>query len=341
MSIRELIEKAPKAELHVHIEGTMEPELLFRLSARNNIALPYTLEESLQSRLSFTDLQDFLREYYDGCRVLITSEDFYELAKSYFEKAIKSNILHCEVFFDPGTHTNRGISFETIISGLTRASEEVRDRINAHWIMCFLRDHSEEEALEILKIAEPYSHLIKGIGLDSNEIENPPKKFENAYKIASAKGFCGDGSFKVAHAGEECDATSAISALYYLGIKRIDHGIRSLDSPFLCKFLRDSKIPLTVCPLSNDKLQVVSRFFNGRKLIKELYDLGIVVTINSDDPAFFGGYINENYESALLDFEDDQKKEVLIQFCKNGFKASFISDEEKEKYCQLVDKALA
>lgn len=340
MNLQQLVESIPKAELHVHIEGTMEPSLLFALSSRNSIPLPYTLEDCKNSRKNFTDLQDFLNQYYDACKVLQTSEDFYDLAKEYFTKAISSKILHCEIFFDPQTHLTRGIPFETVITGLTRASEEVKNEISATWVMCFLRNLSEEEAFEVLQQAEPFAHLIRGVGLDSAEEGNPAKKFAKVYKKAAEKGFCGNGCFKVAHAGEESDPTSVLGALYHLNVKRIDHGVRSLESPALCTFLKDNEIPLTVCPLSNEKLQVKNRFFPGRKIVKELFDLGIIITINSDDPAFFGGYINENYESALKEFEESQWVEVMRKLCKNSFAASFIEDEKKEMYCGLVDEAL-
>jgi adenine deaminase len=340
MSLIDLIKTVPKAELHVHIEGTMEPSLLFQLSERNNIPLPYTLEQSIESRKSFKDLQEFLDQYYDACKVLITPEDFYDLARSYFEKAIESNIVHCEVFFDPQTHLSRGVEFSTIIKGLTKASEEVKDRLSVQWIMSFLRNLSEADAIEVIKLAQPFAEFITGVGLDSAEEGNPASKFENAYRLAGEKGLCGDGCFKVAHAGEESDASSIINALYYLGTKRIDHGIRCLDSPHLCKFLKEAQIPLTVCPLSNHKLQVVSRFLSDRKIFKELYDLGVVITINSDDPAFFGGYICENYLLALQDFENDQQIEVLKRLAKYSFQASFIADQKKQIYYELVDKSL-
>ena len=341
MSLLELIELTPKAELHVHIEGTMEPSLLFSLSLRNNLPLPYTQEACAASRQHFAHLQHFLDQYYDACAVLITSEDFYDLAKAYFDKAIASKILHTEVFFDPQTHLSRGISFETVISGLTRASDEVKSSLSVHWVMCFLRNLTEADALEVLNQAQPFAHLIKGVGLDSAEHGNPPEKFANAYKQAAERGFCGSGCLKVAHAGEECEASTVIAALYHLNIKRIDHGVRSLDSPALCKFLADAQIPLTVCPLSNEKLQVNARFLPGRRIVRELVELGIAVTINSDDPAFFGGYINENYVKALQEFEEAERKEVLRKLCKNSFRASFISEEIKEMYCGLVDEALS
>lgn len=339
--MEDLISKVPKAELHVHIEGTMEPELLFNLSCKNNIPLSQTLDQCKQSRLAYDNLQDFLNQYYQACNVLKSEEDFYRLAMEYFEKAIKSHILHCEVFFDPQTHLANGVSFETVIKGLTRASEEVKSQLQAKWIMCFLRHLPESEGIELINQAVPFAHLIHGIGLDSAEEGNPPGKYENAFRIAAEKGLCGPQClYKTAHAGEECDASSVISTLYHLNVPRIDHGVRSIDCDNLCKALVECQVALTLCPLSNLKLMVKERFFPEKKAIKELFDAGVMITINSDDPGFFGGYINENYAYALMEFEEERRKDVLRQLAKNGFLASFISEEEKIGFCSKVDEVL-
>lgn len=341
MDLSNLIRKVPKAELHIHIEGSMEPSLLFTLASRNSIALPYTLESCQDRRKNYQNLQDFLNLYYDACQVLVHEQDFFDLAQSYLQKAISGSVTHCEIFFDPQTHLNRGIQFGTIITGFHRASEEVKNLIHVQWILCFLRDLTQDAAFEVIKLAEPYKEWIHGVGLDSAEVGNPPEKFKDAYKVAADAGLCGkDCLFKVAHAREIDDSSDVVATLYYLGVSRIDHGVQAVESMGLCKFLKDSQIALTCCPLSNKMLKVEERFFGERKVVKELFDRGVVVTINSDDPAFFGGYICENFDYVISDFEESSRKEVLRTLCKNSFLASFISEEMKEENYRKIDEVI-
>lgn len=344
MSLAHFISALPKAELHVHIEGTMEPELLFMLAERNQITLPYSLEEAKHKREHFDDLQDFLHQYYDACKVLMTEQDFYDLALDYFKRAIQNNIKHAEVFFDPQTHTSRGIPFEVFMRGFERAKNEAETLgLSAKWILCILRDLTEEQAIETFNAAEPYKDLISGIGLDSAEVNNHPTKFKRAFKLASRLGLTGPDDCIVAHAGEEGDPSYVIEALAVLNVKRIDHGVRSLEDVYLLKFLESSKIPLTVCPNSNRRLQVNNRYFPGRNVIKELLAHNIVATINSDDPAFFGGYLNDNYITVADSFGDTPEqdlKQILAKLAKNGFEASFISQAEKDRYYAEIDAVL-
>lgn len=341
MSIEDMVKIAPKAELHVHIEGTMEPELLFELAQKNNISLNYTIDQCREERKNQYNLKEFLIQYNDACKVLISENDFYAVAIRYFTKAISHNVVYCEVFFDPQTYMANGVSFETIIKGLSRASEEIKDRLQAKWIMCFLRHLPEADCLALISQAEPFVHLIHGIGLDSLEEGNPARKHENVFRIAEEKGLCGNkGTNKTAHAGEESDASNVISSLYHLNVPRIDHGVRSLDCLNLCKALKQSEVALTLCPLSNIKLKVKERFFPDTQVVKELFNIGVRITINSDRPEIFGGYINENYLCALEEFEEDERKFVLRQLLKNSFLASFIEEDEKVAFCAKVDEAL-
>ena len=261
---------------------------------------------------------------------------------AYLAKAVEEGITHCEIFFDPQTHLANGIPFSTFFPGFLAASHKMQGQVHSQWIMCFLRDLSQDQALEVIDLALPYKDHILGVGLDSAEVGNPAGKFSKAYTVAGQKGLCGsDCVFKVAHAGEEDDASSIISALYYLGVKRIDHGVRALESNSLCKFLKDSEIGVTCCPISNKRLQVKSRFFSGgRKATKELFEKGVIVTVNSDDPAFFGGYICDNFEYVLKDFEDERKKEVLRKLCKNSFFVSFIPQDMKDESYRKIDLVL-
>jgi adenosine deaminase len=331
----------PKAELHVHIEGTIEPEQLFRIAARNSIELPYSLEDCKNRRKDYSDLQDFLNLYYDACRALKTTEDFYDVAKAYLQRAVQEGITHAEIFFDPQTHLAQGTTFETFFTGLLRASDEMKDEISSQWIMCFLRDLSEESALQVISMALPFKDRILGVGLDSAEVGNPPKKFKKAFEIAAAKGLCGnDCTLKVAHAGEEEDASSVIAALFHLQIKRIDHGVRAVDSNSLCKFLKDSQVGVTCCPVSNKMLKVQERFFHERSAIKMLFQQGVIVTVNSDDPAFFGAYICGNFEEVLKEFDEDQRIEVLRKLCKNSFFISFIPESLKEENYKKIDSVI-
>lgn len=343
--MKAFISELPKAELHVHIEGTMEPDLLFELSNRNSIPLSYDIQESRRKRVNYDGLQDFLDQYYDACKVLICEQDFYELAMGYYQKASENNIKHTEIFFDPQAHTKRGVAFRTIIEGFHRAQEEANKiGISSKFIMCILRDLSEEEAIKTINEAADYAELIGGLGLDSDEVGHPPSKFFRAFRLAASLGLCGkNGKCIVSHASSEADPSYVIDALATLKVKRIDHGVRAIEDTFLCKFLATAKIPLTVCPNSNNMCQVKSRFFPNRNIVKELMDLGIVVTINSDDPAFFGGYLNDNYQTfvdELSGVPDIEIKQTLAQIAKNGFMASFLDQSEKQRHVDAIDDLL-
>lgn len=323
----------PKAELHLHIEGTLEPELMFKLAHRNNIEIKYKSVDELRNAYNFGNLQEFLNIYYQGAEVLLTEEDFYDMTMAYLEKANKQNILHCEIFFDPQTHTQRGVMFRTVITGIENAMKEAESTlgISAQLIMCFLRDLDEDSAIETLTEALPYKDKIIGVGLDSAEVGNPPSKFTNVFKLAHQEGF-----LKVAHAGEEGPADYIWESLKHLKVSRIDHGNNSLDDEDLITELANSKMPLTVCPLSNLKLKVVDDLKNHP--LKRMIQKNLLITINSDDPAYFGGYMNENYIAIAEAL--NLSKEELGQLAKNSFEASFLSAEKKQKMVALVEEYL-
>ena len=325
----ELIQALPKAELHVHIEGTFEPELMFAIAQRNNIAIPYNSVEEVKQAYNFHNLQSFLDIYYAGANVLIHEQDFYDLAWAYFEKCAEDRVMHTEMFFDPQTHTDRGIAFETVLNGLTRACADANTKlgITSHLIMCFLRHLSEEAAFETLEQALPYKDQIIGVGLDSSEVGHPPSKFERVFKKAREHGF-----LIVAHAGEEGPAEYVWEALDLLKVNRIDHGVRSEEDSVLMQRLIDEKMPLTVCPLSNLKLCVVDDMQQHN--IRRLLQKGVHVTVNSDDPSYFGGYMNDNFIAITeaLDLNTDELKQLAI----NSFEASFISDAEKAKWTNVI-----
>lgn len=324
-----LIEKLPKAELHIHIEGTFEPEMAFEMAKRNGVKLKYESVADLKAAYNFNNLQDFLDIYYDNASVLIKEIDFYELAYAYFEKARAQNVLHAEIFFDPQTHTERGISFGTMITGLNRAVVDAQKNLglSASLIMCFLRHLPASSAVDTLKEAIPYKHLIQAVGLDSSENNFPPSLFKEVYEMARNEGFKA-----VAHAGEEGPAEYVWEALNDLKIERVDHGNHSLDDPKLIEYLVKNKIPLTVCPLSNLKLKVIKDMKDHP--LKKMLDLGLVVSINSDDPAYFGGYINENFVSVSDALE--LSNEDLYKLARNSFQSSFIEDSEKEKLISMI-----
>ncbi len=332
MNRLELIQAMPKAELHVHIEGTFEPELMFAIAQRNEIAIPYQSVEEVRQAYNFHNLQSFLDIYYAGANVLIYEQDFYDLAWAYFEKCAKDNVVHTEMFFDPQTHTDRGIAFETVLNGLQRACDDAAEKlgITAHLIMCFLRHLSEEAAFETLEQALPYKDQIIGVGLDSSEVGHPPSKFERVFAKAREAGF-----LIVAHAGEEGPAEYVWEALDLLKVNRIDHGVRSEEDPALMQRLIAEKMPLTVCPLSNLKLCVVDDMqqHNIRRLLQQ----GVHVTVNSDDPSYFGGYMNDNFIAIAeaLDLSNDELKQLAI----NSFEASFISEADKANWISKI-KAL-
>ena len=319
--MEELIAKSPKAELHLHIEGTFEPELMFRIAERNGIKLKYKSVDELRRAYEFNNLQEFLDIYYTGASLLKTEEDFYDLTMEYLRKAASQNIVHTEIFFDPQTHTSRGVPFAVVINGIHRALKDgeklrVKDHdrgITSNLIMCFLRHLSEEDALKTLAEAIPYKEKIIAVGLDSSEVGHPPVKFKNVFEAALKEGFK-----TVAHAGEEGPAQYVWEAIDLLKVSRIDHGNRSISDPALIEEIVRRGIPLTMCPLSNKKLKVQEDL--TKHPLKEMMDRGVIVTVNSDDPAYFGGYLNENYLaiSKALNLDEADLKRLID----NSFKAS-------------------
>lgn len=309
------IRNSPKAELHLHIEGTLEPEMLFELAARNKVAIPYPTIASLRKAYQFNCLQDFLDLYYAGASVLLTERDFYDLTWAYFLRCKENNIVHAEIMFDPQTHTERGVSFETVIQGIQKARERAQKElgISSFLIMSYLRHLSEEEALRTLEASLPYKQYIKAVGLDSSERGNPPSKFEKVFKASAREGY-----ILLAHAGEEGPAEYIWEALQKLHVSRIDHGNNCLSDPTLVQYLTEQDIALTVCPLSNVALAVVKDI--REHPMKKMLNLGLRVTVNSDDPAYFGGYLNDNY-IAITEALHLTKSEIdtLIE---NGFKYS-------------------
>ncbi|WP_321467955.1 adenosine deaminase [Halarcobacter sp.] len=329
----DLIKKLPKAELHLHIEGTLEPELMLELAQRNSIDIPYSTVEDIEKAYNFTDLQSFLDIYYEGASVLIKEEDFYSLTWEYLLKCKENNIVHTEIFFDPQTHTQRGIPFYTVIKGITEALNDAKDElgITSQLIMCFLRHLSQEECFKTLNEAIEFKHDIIGIGLDSSEIGNPPSKFKEVFKKAREEGFK-----IVAHAGEEADCSYIVEALDLLKVERIDHGVQVINSKSLIERLIKEQIPLTVCPNSNIELKVFESY--KKHNIKELLDLGLNVTVNSDDPAYFKGYLNQNFINIYKNL--NLSKEDIVKLVRNSFNASFIDAELKKIYLEKVDKIL-
>ena len=330
ISIHNFIEGIPKAELHLHIEGTFEPDLMFEIARRNNISINYKSVDELKKAYNFNNLQEFLDIYYAGASVLIYEQDFYDLTWAYLTKVHEQNLVHTEIFFDPQTHTDRGISFDTVIQGIHSALEDAKEKlgISSQLIMCFLRHLDEVAAFDILEQALPYKKWIAGVGLDSSEMGHPPSKFENVFSKALDEGF-----ITVAHAGEEGPAAYVWEAINLLKISRIDHGNRSLEDDQLIKHIAEKQIPLTVCPLSNLALKVVEDLKDHPML--QLMEAGLMVTINSDDPAYFGGYMNENYIQIAAALNLSKKQ--ITDLAKNSFKASFLSDVEKEKLMNQVE----
>ena len=330
MCISQYCKDIPKAELHVHIEGTLEPELMFALAKKNNIDLPYKAIEDVKKAYNFTNLQDFLDIYYQGASVLIDESDFYQLMMAYLEKANSDSIKRVEIFFDPQTHTNRGIAFETVVKGFDRAIKEMRAKtaISCDLIMCFLRHLGGKEALLTMQNALPYKQYFFAVGLDSTELGFLPELFVDAYDLARENNL-----HLVAHVGEEGGPCCIQQALDLLHIERIDHGVRIVEDEVLLQRVIDNRIPLTMCPLSNLKLSLVDDLKDHP--VKKLLDMGCCVTVNSDDPSYFGGYLAENYiqiAQALNLSKDD-----IYQLAKNSFEASFISDEEKNRYYNMLE----
>jgi adenine deaminase len=327
-AISEFIQGLPKAELHLHIEGTLEPEMLFELARRNSIKLPYPSVEALRAAYNFQNLQEFLDLYYQGTNVLRERRDFYDLTWAYMEKAKLQTVLHAEVFFDPQAHTRRGIRFADVIEGIDEALRDAKDRLglSSKLILCFLRDLDIENAMATLDQALAYKDRIVGVGLDSAEIGNPPTKFTEVFARARQEGF-----LTVAHAGEEGPAAYVREAIDALHALRIDHGNHSIDDEALLQRLVKARIPLTMCPLSNLRLCVVDDLANHP--LRRMLEKGLLVTVNSDDPAYFGGYVNENY--AAIQKATGLTREELVTLARNSFEASFLNSERK---AALIDR---
>jgi adenine deaminase len=329
--MRSFIRGMPKAELHMHIEGSLEPELMFELAARNGITLPFASIEEVRKAYEFTDLQSFLDIYYEGARVLVEEQDFHDMTWAYLEKANVQSVRHAEIFFDPQTHTDRGVAFATVVRGIHRALDAAERKlgITSRLIMCFLRHLSAQAAMATLEQALPFKDWIVAVGLDSSELGHPPEKFRGVFAQAREHGF-----LTVAHAGEEGPPEYIWQALDLLKAARIDHGVRCLEDPKLVERLVAERIPLTVCPLSNVKLRVFDSI--ERHNLKQLLDLGLRATVNSDDPAYFGGYINENFVAAqeALRLERDE----VYQLARNSFEATFLGEHEKQRLCIELDR---
>jgi len=328
--LRAIVQQMPKAELHIHIEGSLEPELIFALAERNGVQLAYGSVEQLRAAYAFTDLQSFLDIYYAGASVLLQEQDFYDMTAAYLAKAAADNVRHAEIFFDPQTHTARGVPMATVIDGIHRACQD--SPLSATLIMCFLRHLSEEDALATLDAALPYRDKLIGVGLDSSEVGHPPEKFARVFARARELGL-----HLVAHAGEEGPPAYIATALDVLHVERIDHGVRCLEDAALTQRLAREQIALTVCPLSNVKLRVFDRMEQHNLL--QLLDAGLAATVNSDDPAYFGGYMNDNFiatfDALPLGLSHAQR------LARNSFSASFLPAAQKQRYLDEVDAFFA
>ncbi|MFJ5216035.1 adenosine deaminase [Streptomyces sp. NPDC088354] len=322
----------PKAELHLHIEGTLEPELAFALAERNGVTLPYASADELRRAYAFDDLQSFLDLYYALMAVLRTERDFADLADAYLARAAAQGVRHAEIFFDPQAHTARGVPIGTVVEGLARALDGSRERhgVSTRLIMCFLRDESAASAMETFEAARPHLHRIAAVGLDSAEVGHPPVTFREVYDAAAAAGLR-----RVAHAGEEGPPAYVWEALDVLGVDRIDHGIRSMEDPELVARLARDQVPLTVCPLSNVRLRCVAAL--DEHPLPAMLDAGLLVTVNSDDPAYFGGYAGDNFDALrdALALDED----TVRRLARNSFRAAFLDDEEhlRARYLAEVD----
>ena len=330
MTIENFIKGIPKAELHVHIEGTFEPELMFKIAQRNNINIKYKSVDALRQAYDFNNLQEFLDIYYSGASVLVHEQDFYDMTWAYMEKLHSQNVIHTEIFFDPQTHTDRGIQFSKVVTGIHKAliNAEKEFGMTSKLIMCFLRHLDEDQAFQTLGQSLEFKDWIVGVGLDSSEVGHPPSKFQLVFKKARDLGY-----LTVAHAGEEGPPGYVWEALNLLNVSRIDHGNRALEDDTLVQLLAQNQIPLTVCPLSNLKLGVIDKLENHP--LKKMMDSNLLVTINSDDPAYFGGQLNDNYIK-LAEVLDLTKIDIY-QMVKNSFTASFLSEKEKSNYIEIVD----
>lgn len=327
--LKHLIQQLPKAELHLHIEGTLEPELMWRLAQKHGIALPYANVEAIQQAYQFDNLQSFLDLYYQGAGVLRDEDDFFALMWAYLSKCHAQNIVHVEVMFDPQTHTERGIGYEVFMSGFKRAMDKAQAELgmSVYLILSFLRHLSEISAIETLTQARPYYGMLSAVGLDSAEVGNPPSKFQRVFALANALGFK-----LVAHAGEEGPPEYVWEAINLLKVDRIDHGVRSSEDPALMSFLKAQQIPLTVCPLSNLKLCVVDDI--SQHNIVNLLNEGLLVTVNSDDPSYFGGYLNENFD-ALVD-KLSLSADDAVKLISNSFTASFLPEHTKQEWLMQI-----
>lgn len=330
-----LLRAMPKAELHIHIEGSLEPELIFELAQRNGVKLAYPSVEALRAAYAFTDLQSFLDIYYAGASVLLQPRDFEDMAMAYFRRAKADNVVHAELFFDPQTHTDRGVSFETVIDGLSSACERAKRElgISSALIMCFLRHLSEEDAFKTLEQAKPHLGRIIGVGLDSSERGHPPEKFARVFAKCRELGL-----HLVAHAGEEGPPEYVWSALDVLHVERIDHGVRSVEDPSLMARLAAERVPLTVCPLSNVKLCVFKSMAEHN--LAALLDAGLAATVNSDDPAYFGGYMNDNFIAAFEALHQLGARHAHL-LAANSFEASFASDAQKRAWRESLDSVFS
>jgi adenosine deaminase len=328
--VSDWVRACPKAELHVHIEGTLEPELIFQLAQRNGVALPYPSAEALKRAYAFTDLQSFLDIYYAGASVLLTEADFYDMAWSYLNRLHHQGVVRCEMFFDPQTHTERGVPVSVVMAGLTAAAQKAQQQwgMSVALILCFLRHLSEDDALAVYDQAKPHLDQILGVGLDSSEVGHPPSKFERVFAQARA-----DGLRVVAHAGEEGPPDYIWQALQLLKAERIDHGVQAVHDPVLMQHLAEHRIPLTVCPTSNIKLCVFPRMQDHN--LKQLLDAGLCVTVNSDDPAYFGGDLMDNY---LLPWEAlNLSPAQLYGLARNSLVASFAPEADKQAWLEALD----
>jgi adenosine deaminase len=329
----DFVRRLPKAELHLHIEGTLEPELMFELARRNGVGLPYASVGEVRRAYVFSDLQSFLDIYYAGCCVLLEEQDFYDLTWAYLTRAATQGVCHAEIFFDPQTHTDRGVPFETVVTGIHRALQDGQARlgITSGLILCFLRHLSADAAMQTLTEALPYREWILAVGLDSSEVGHPPAKFKDVYDRAREAGL-----LAVAHAGEEGPPPYVWEALDVLKARRIDHGVRCVEDERLVGRLVEEQIPLTVCPLSNVKLRVFPTLEQHN--LKRLLDLGLLVTVNSDDPAYFGGYVADNFQASAAALRLPQAD--LVTLARNSFIASFLSEAEKRHHLDTIDRFL-
>ena len=330
----DFVRDLPKAELHLHIEGTLEPELMFELARRNGVSLRYASVDDVRRAYVFSDLQSFLDIYYAGCGVLLKEQDFYDLTCAYLTRAAAQGVRHAEIFFDPQTHIDRGVPFETVVTGIHRALSDGRTRLNitSGLILCFLRHLSEEAAMRTLQEALAYRDWLLAVGLDSSEVGHPPAKFKAVYDRARESGL-----LAVAHAGEEGPPQYVWEALDVLKVRRIDHGVRSIEDERLVARLVDEQIPLTVCPLSNVKLRVFPDLRSHS--LKQMLDRGLLVTVNSDDPAYFGGYVADNFQASTAAL--DLSREQQLQLARNSFVAAFLPAEQKRAYVEALDRFAA